>query len=157
LTVLSTNAQLPCLWGALTSTFSSLIYTVVITYIKPDDFDWRIFLLLHAVDEKDSETPTPAVEGQNIAIPSKEAYIIQPHHHHGMISEDHNLDHVQHPLSPEEIKKLKRAGTIAAIFSIVILLLTWVVWPLPLYRNYIFNKAVSLFLPQTYSMIAQYM
>jgi hypothetical protein len=34
LTVISTEAQLPCLWGALASTFSSAIYSIVITYIK---------------------------------------------------------------------------------------------------------------------------
>lgn len=34
LNVSSTEAQLPCLWGAITSTFSSAIYSVVMTYIK---------------------------------------------------------------------------------------------------------------------------
>ncbi|KAF3392241.1 hypothetical protein DPV78_010620 [Talaromyces pinophilus] len=57
LTVISTEAQLPYLWGALTSTFSSAIYSVVITYIKPDNFDWTVFLLLSKVrDESDDDT-----------------------------------------------------------------------------------------------------
>lgn len=34
LTVISTEAQLPCLWEGLTSTFSSAIYSIVIIYIK---------------------------------------------------------------------------------------------------------------------------
>jgi hypothetical protein len=34
LTILTTEAQLPCLWGAITSTFSSGIYSVLITLIK---------------------------------------------------------------------------------------------------------------------------
>lgn len=38
---------------------------------------------------------------------------------------------------------MKRASTVASIFSVVIGLVTWVVWPLPLYRDYIFTKPVS--------------
>lgn len=34
LTIVTTEAQLPCLWGAITSTFSSAIYSIVITYVK---------------------------------------------------------------------------------------------------------------------------
>lgn len=39
---------------------------------------------------------------------------------------------------------MKRAGVIASVFSVIIGLVTWVVWPLPLYRDYIFTKSVSL-------------
>ncbi|VUC35449.1 unnamed protein product [Clonostachys rosea] len=113
LTILTTEAQLPCLWGAITSTFSSGIYSVIITLIKPQDFDWRIFLLLTEV--KDG-APTSAV------------------------IEVDNLDQVQHPYPEKELRRMNRAKNIAAIASVVIGLVTWVVWPLPLYRDWVFNK-----------------
>lgn len=38
---------------------------------------------------------------------------------------------------------MNRAAVIASIFSVAVGLVTWVVWPLPLYRDYIFNAPVS--------------
>ncbi len=126
MSILSTEAQLPCLWGALTSTFSSAIYSILITYLAPQDFDWRIFLLLNQVKDTDSLTGGHQhVQG----LPE--------------IRDMSGLDDVRHPLPAAQLSRLRRAGTIASIFSVVILLLTWVIWPLPLYRNYIFSKPVS--------------
>ncbi|TVY57611.1 putative urea active transporter 1 [Lachnellula cervina] len=120
ITVLSLEGQLPCLWGALTSTFSSAIYSI------PQDFDWRVFLLLNEVHEDKTLTasePTPSKNGGTDAVRNVR-----------------DLESVVHPFPPAEINRLKRAAGIASIFSVVIGLLTWVVWPLPLYRDYIFTK-----------------
>ncbi|KAJ9229856.1 hypothetical protein DTO169E5_8684 [Paecilomyces variotii] len=124
LTVMSTEAQLPCLWGALTSTFSSAIYSVIITYIKPQNFDWRVFLLLNEVKDSYSEdSSSTGPEATN------------------RIADTQDLDSVQHPYPPEELNRMKRAGIIASVFSVIVGLVTWVVWPLPLYRDYIFSKS----------------
>jgi glutamine synthetase type III len=56
-----------------------------------------------------------------------------------------NLDQVQHPYPEKELRRMNRAKTIAAIASVVIGLVTWVVWPLPLYRDWVFNKPVRAF------------
>lgn len=61
----------------------------------------------------------------------------------GSVQNVRNLDDVVHPLSLTDINRLKRSGTIASIFSVVIGLVTWVIWPLPLYRDYIFTRSVS--------------
>ncbi|KAH8684357.1 putative urea active transporter [Tricladium varicosporioides] len=126
ITVLSLEGQLPCLWGALTSTFSSAIYSIIITAIKPQNFDWRIFLLLNAVEEDKTLTVSALASTNENSITS--------------IQNNRDLGDVVHPFPATEIKLLKRAGTIASIFSVVIGLLTWVVWPLPLYRDYIFTR-----------------
>ncbi|KAL1967959.1 hypothetical protein VTN77DRAFT_2376 [Rasamsonia byssochlamydoides] len=127
LSITTTEAQLPCLWGAITSTFSSAIYSVIITYIKPQDFDWRIFLLLNEVKDEDSHSPdaddSESSEDNRVAVLSTK-----------------DLDSVQHPYSPEVLQRMKRAARIASVFSAVVGLVTWVVWPLPLYRDYIFTK-----------------
>ncbi|BDD58244.1 hypothetical protein MAP00_003535 [Monascus purpureus] len=121
LSVLTTEAQLPCLWGALSSTFSSAVYSVIITLIRPENFDWRVFLLLTEVKDEDSTSPDGGSRTTN------------------WILDTQDLDSVEHPLPPEEVKRMNRAAVIASIFSVVVGLLTWVVWPLPLYRDYIFN------------------
>ncbi|PCH01786.1 Sodium/solute symporter [Penicillium occitanis (nom. inval.)] len=95
LTVISTEPQLPYLLGALTSTFSSAIYSIVITYIKPDNFDWTVFLLLSKVrveSDDDNSTNSP-VNGVK------------------------DLDSVTHPYLPQELKRMNLAATLAAIFS----------------------------------------
>ncbi|RAO66247.1 uncharacterized protein BHQ10_002259 [Talaromyces amestolkiae] len=85
----------------------------------PDNFDWRVFLLLSEVrDESDDDNST-----------------------NNLVNEIKDLDNVTHPYSPQELKRMNRAATLAAIFSAVIGLVTWVVWPLPLYRDYIFGKS----------------
>ena len=58
------------------------------------------------------------------------------------VNETKDLDSVTHPFTQPELKRMNRAATLAAIFSTVVGLVTWVVWPLPLYRDYIFNKPV---------------
>ncbi|KAF7562146.1 hypothetical protein G7046_g1988 [Stylonectria norvegica] len=109
LTILTTEAQLPCLWGAITSTFSSGLYS-------PQDFDWRTFLLLTEVTDDNSQGVRRIVEVED-------------------------LDQVQHPYPEKELQRMHRAKRIAAYASVAIGLVTWVVWPLPLYRDWIFNKS----------------
>jgi hypothetical protein len=58
------------------------------------------------------------------------------------VVENKNLDSIVHPYPPQELKRMNRAAVIASIFSAVVGLVTWVVWPLPLYRDWIFTKPV---------------
>lgn len=131
LTVTTTEAQLPCLWGAVTSTFSPAIYSIVITYIKPDDFDWRVFLLLTEVKANVDAGATS-----------------ESGHEKPRIAQVDDLDQVQHPYPQKEIDRMNRAKVVAAVASVVIGLVTWVVWPLPLYRDYIFGKSVRSCYPE---------
>ncbi|KAH6608328.1 urea active transporter [Trichoderma cornu-damae] len=51
-----------------------------------------------------------------------------------------DLDSVQHPFNDETLQELRRWYRIAWIFFVAVVLVTFVAWPLPLYRNYIFTK-----------------
>lgn len=94
---------------------------------QPQNFDWRVFLLLNEVKDSYSEdSSSTGPEATN------------------RIADTQDLDSVQHPYPPEELNRMKRAGIIASVFSVIVGLVTWVVWPLPLYRDYIFSKSVSL-------------
>ncbi|KKY16666.1 putative sodium solute symporter [Phaeomoniella chlamydospora] len=52
-----------------------------------------------------------------------------------------SLDDIQHPFSVETLRELRRWHRIAWIIWIVIVLVTFILWPMPLYRNYIFTKS----------------
>ncbi|KAL6886133.1 hypothetical protein HDV57DRAFT_508421 [Trichoderma longibrachiatum] len=52
-----------------------------------------------------------------------------------------DLDNVQHPFSEETLQELRHWYRIAWAFFVVIVLITFVAWPMPLYRNYIFTKS----------------
>ncbi|KAJ5102552.1 hypothetical protein N7532_003081 [Penicillium argentinense] len=55
--------------------------------------------------------------------------------------EKQSLDDIQHPFDEGTLKELYRWLRIAVIMFVVIVLVTWVAWPLPLYRDYIFTKS----------------
>ncbi|KAJ9132246.1 Urea active transporter [Pleurostoma richardsiae] len=52
-----------------------------------------------------------------------------------------SLDDLHHPFSAETLQELRRWYKIAWIIWIVIVLVTFVAWPMPLYRDYIFTKS----------------
>ena len=91
--------------------------------MQPENFDWRVFLLLTEVKDDD--------DGRNTS----------------RILDVADLDTVQHPFAPQELNRMHRAGIIASVFSALVGLLTWVVWPLPLYRDYVFNAPVGSIAP----------
>ncbi|KAI1643788.1 Sodium:solute symporter family-domain-containing protein [Daldinia loculata] len=50
------------------------------------------------------------------------------------------LDQIQHPFSEETLRELRKWYRIAWAFFVFIVLVTFVAWPMPLYRDYIFTK-----------------
>ncbi|KAJ5532958.1 hypothetical protein N7494_009510 [Penicillium frequentans] len=52
-----------------------------------------------------------------------------------------NLDDIQHPFDDATLKELYKWLKIACVSFVVLFLVTVVVWPLPLYRDYIFTKS----------------
>lgn len=52
-----------------------------------------------------------------------------------------SLDDITHPFSEETLRELHHWYKIAWVFWVVIVLITFVLWPLPLYRNYVFTKS----------------
>ncbi|KAJ5486852.1 hypothetical protein N7530_001152 [Penicillium desertorum] len=56
-------------------------------------------------------------------------------------SEEINLDDIQHPFDDATLKELYRWLKIAWYMFGAIVLITFVAWPLPLYRDYIFTKS----------------
>ncbi|PWY74168.1 Na+/solute symporter [Aspergillus eucalypticola CBS 122712] len=113
--VSSTGQILPCVYGTVASAFSPIVYSVVITLVKPQRYDWAEFrkekLGLERLDSDSDIT----VNG-----PGSEA---------------------QQTRSSFDSQELKRWGRIAAFWSIATFLGHWVLWPLPMYGSkYVFGK-----------------
>ncbi|KAL3497121.1 Sodium:solute symporter family-domain-containing protein [Aspergillus germanicus] len=160
----TTGAGLPALYGAIGSFFSPAIYSVVISLYKPYKFDWREFLRIELADEAQlhaSDTPSltdtetkdqPGTETpksnttQSSADPERTA--AQANEKSVTVSTrlqtsptQLSLDDIQHPFSEETLKELNRWMKIAWAIFVVLVLVTFVLWPMPLYRDYIFTKS----------------
>ncbi|RDW64668.1 hypothetical protein BP6252_10319 [Coleophoma cylindrospora] len=154
----TTQVQLPGLYAAIVSFFSPALYSVVISLIWPSRFDWREFLKIDLIEDKsqtNSSLPSklPSSEAINETLRTgsdseKGAYLtsgeesVQPPSPPSTKPNAHNpLDEVVHPFDEETLKHIKRWLKIASIYFVVNVLVTIVLWPLPLYRDWIFTKS----------------
>ncbi|EAU32730.1 conserved hypothetical protein [Aspergillus terreus NIH2624] len=121
--VSTTGQILPCVYGTVGSALSPILYSVVITAIRPQNYNWDDFRKEKlALERLQSDLTT--VQSRN--------------------PEDgrdgSQLEHGRPSFDPRE---LKRWGRIAAFWSVATFLGHWVLWPLPMYgSNYVFGKRV---------------
>ncbi|KAJ0427203.1 Sodium:solute symporter family-domain-containing protein [Aspergillus carlsbadensis] len=160
----TTGAGLPALYGAIGSFFSPAIYSVVISLYKPYKFDWREFLRIELADEAQlhaSDTPsltdTETKDQPGTETPRSDATEsnADPERTAAQANEKSvavttrlptsptqlSLDDIRHPFSEETLKELNRWMKIAWAIFVVLVLVTFVLWPMPLYRDYIFTKS----------------
>ncbi|KAK7739778.1 hypothetical protein SLS53_005748 [Cytospora paraplurivora] len=168
-TVDTSGNPLPALWGALASLFSPLLYSVLISLYKPSQFDWREFLRVELADEailhredaaqlaatsSSSDDEKKAGDG---AVPARNTGAVLATEEPQSTGTEKNpvknatgtvttpsvlsLDDVKHPFDEATLKSLRSWLRIAWIFFAVIVLVTFVVWPMPLYRDYIFTRS----------------
>lgn len=134
----TTQEQAPAIYGAITALFSPALYSVLISFYKPYTFDWRNFLRIELVSETQAASPpTSSPQETESEQESTDNDKKQPT---TSTTPTADLDNVTSPFDAETLRLLHRWYRISWIMFITILLLTWVLWPLPLYRNWIFNK-----------------
>ncbi len=134
-TIKTTGEQLPCLYGGLTALFLPGVATVLISLIKPANYDWNNMRdqsnLIFVKNDDDSDTQPASTndlvteKGQNADV-KEESKLTSSE----IESVDVNEDNL--------IKKYRYLSYSA---TIIVLLVTWVIWPLPLYRDYVWSKA----------------
>lgn len=124
--VASTGQVLPCMYGTVASCFSPIPYSILITLLRPQNYDWADFRKEKlALEKLDSDLTTA----------------------HTTESPDHSevsiIENGRVQSAALESKELKRWGRIAAFWSIATFLGHWVIWPLPMYGSrYVFEKNV---------------
>lgn len=140
--VSATGGLLPCVYGTVASAFSPILYSVLITLLKPQNYDWSNFrqekLALEKVESdlttvhQDNDSPSVAQEQETRA---------------GDEVEQHRNEEEGAQPAPQAstAKELKRWTRIAAFWSAATFLGHWVIWPLPMYGSkYVFEKKVRL-------------
>ncbi|KXT06706.1 hypothetical protein AC578_8533 [Pseudocercospora eumusae] len=144
----TTQLQLPGLYGATTSFFSPLVYSILISLIWPGRFDWREFLRIELIEEKTPVSLSPPSsltvghrldvdhEKKKFALESTTPSPPQTIHQ----SSQTDLDAIVHPFGEDTIRHIKKWLKLAVAFFILNVLVTIILWPLPLYRNWIFTK-----------------
>ncbi|GAD95708.1 urea active transporter [Paecilomyces variotii No. 5] len=116
--VTSTGQVLPCVYGTVASAFSPIPYSVIITLLKPQNYDWSDFKKEHLALEKLESDLTTAHHDERAAVREETA-----------------------PITPPTRNEFKRWGRIAAFWSAATFLGHWVIWPLPMYgSHYVFEK-----------------
>ncbi|KAL1857317.1 hypothetical protein Plec18170_003436 [Paecilomyces lecythidis] len=117
--VTSTGQVLPCVYGTVASAFSPIPYSIIITLLKPQNYDWSDFKKEHlALEKLDSDLTTAHHHDERAAVREETA-----------------------PISPPTRNEFKRWGRIAAFWSAATFLGHWVIWPLPMYgSHYVFEK-----------------
>ncbi|KAJ5621412.1 hypothetical protein N7528_006195 [Penicillium herquei] len=122
--VATTGDVLPCMYGTVASCFSPIIYSVLITLIKPQHYDWNDF------------------KKEKLALEKLESDLTTAHHHETTTKAvDSGLEDGGVRNATLDANELKRWGRIAAFWSIATFLGHWVLWPLPMYgSHYIFGK-----------------
>ena len=124
--VASTGEGLPCVYGTVASCLSPIVYSVLITLVRPQDYDWDDFKKVKLSLEKlDSDLTTA--------------------HRHQASSRGDDGSVEDGGRGSGDQKELKRWGRIAAFWAVATFLGHWVIWPLPMYGSgYIFGKKVCV-------------
>jgi hypothetical protein len=154
LNIQTTQQQLPGLYGAIVSFFSPAVFSVAISLAKPSRFDWRIFLKLDLITEKDDSLPPSTPASITDVVPTETDISANEKRPENITNNQRKfltpatptadnssqLDNVVHPMSPETLRHVRKWLRIASIFFVVNVVVTLILWPLPLYRDYIFTR-----------------
>ncbi|KAJ0287772.1 hypothetical protein COL940_002269 [Colletotrichum noveboracense] len=165
----TTEGSLPALYGATASFFSPALYSVLLSQYKPEKFDWRRFLLTEIAEEvqlkqsteaekdtedgnnsstSESQRPAPSLLSpekasdpeRTAATAGNEKASSAVFSRDAILNGEVNLDDVRHPFDEDTIKLLYKWYRIAWYMFVGIVLVTFILWPMPLYRDYIFEK-----------------
>jgi hypothetical protein len=121
-TVATTGQVLPCVYGTVASAFSPILYSVLITLIRPQDYDWN--------DLKKEKLSLERLESDLTTV-----------HHETRDSTAGSIEDAGVNSAAVKAQELKRWGRIAAFWAVATFLGHWVLWPLPMYgSHYVFGK-----------------
>jgi hypothetical protein len=149
ITVASTGGNYPTLAGNLASIMTGLIVTTVVTYIKPDNFDWEITRSINAIvtDGETQDTPPRSVSTPDLSDSNEKK---------DSINETSTLPsaalatatpaELPAHLAPQAVEEddprtLRRAFKLACISAFVITFILDFLLPMPMFfSHYVFSK-----------------
>ena len=142
ITLATTMKECPSLYGSIAACCSPALYSLLLSAYRPSTFDWREFLRITAVTQSEptpvtAVTTIPRSSTTDTAPPSPN----EKSHTKSATTTTTETDDLIHPLDKPTLAHLARWYRIAWVTFAVLVLLTFVAWPLPLYRDYIFGRA----------------
>lgn len=154
--IATTSEQMPALYGSLTSLFTPAILSIIISLIRPETFDWREFLRIEMIQSESEEssavaslhdgqvldeekTATTSNVTRNFSPTASSGEEIPSKAQRGQ-QQYQPLSEIVHPFDAATLRHVRKWLKIAVGFLVVNCLVTIIVWPLPLYRDYIFSK-----------------
>lgn len=156
ISITSTGSQLPCLYAGLVSLFLPAIVSVALSQLdRSYKFDWDEFdkanLVVEDLQNKDArayqigdlpeqlDLSSLESSGQNVkknaVKTAAEEFSVLESEEKGKTEYTQGTEYTE-----QENATIDLYIKIASWSSLAALLITWVVWPLPLYRDYIFSK-----------------
>ncbi|KAF2799062.1 hypothetical protein K505DRAFT_231849 [Melanomma pulvis-pyrius CBS 109.77] len=149
--ITTTGMLAPAVYGGIASLFSPILFSVLISYFGPKElFDWNEFLRIDLVGDHLNEkivghgtkpaiathtSSTDVVTSPDTTRPNSESK--EP----TKISSTNFDDNVLiHPFDASTLAYLNHWYKIAWAFLIGIVLITFLLWPIPLYRDWVFTK-----------------
>lgn len=145
LTVTTTGASYPTLAGNMAGVLTGLIVTLLVSWAKPDNFDWEATRNINA----------PVMYGHGVATDPNAVLRGEPEGEQVRKSQeedskvDHSLPTVQDEDKEmledikvlEDPKGLQNASRLAIVLSTSLTLIMLIIWPLPMFfTHYIFSK-----------------
>ncbi|KAI2616642.1 Sodium:solute symporter family-domain-containing protein [Hypomontagnella submonticulosa] len=91
-------------------------------------------------DEEEITKQLHHIPQQSTAISDTEKNSATPQHKPKPNTASTPIDEIQHPFSAATLQQLRRWYRIAWAFFVFIVLVTFIAWPMPLYRDYIFTR-----------------
>ncbi|TKA72534.1 hypothetical protein B0A55_06429 [Friedmanniomyces simplex] len=130
----TTQDQVPGLYGAIVSFFSPALYSVVISLtISPARFDWREFLRMELIEEKSPiSSQAPSIRASRTAISKGEGFSV--------VNGD-NEKQAPYQVTVPASHVPARLRKYATVFFVCNVSVTIILWPMPLYRDWIFTKS----------------
>ncbi|EMG49948.1 Urea transporter, putative [Candida maltosa Xu316] len=136
-TILSLGGQLPALYGSLTALLLPGVLSVIISLVYPEKFNWEQLQNLDLLVKNDGEVNSTSLTPNETITPEEKKENVKVDTNIEQASEElETQDSGQ--LSVKELDFWIKISTGAAIF---ILLVTWVIWPMSLYRDWVFSAS----------------
>ena len=134
------------------------MYSVIISLTWPGRFDWREFLRIDLIEDESQlnssvQSRLPSSEAVHETLKpvngsEKESYLTDGEERGSLPTPPRTklkaqvpLDEVVHPFDEDTIRHIKKWLRIAGIYFVVNVLVTIILWPMSLYRDYIFTQS----------------
>lgn len=147
-TVASLGGQLPCMFGGLTALFLPGIVSIIVSLtIRPYNFDWKELRRAELIVSAEDRIANHRIEVGSEKLNEDKEGIEKQNQITNVRNRDTETDSdnivFTEVLEVEEQKRRLLSTYLKLAYGAFIftLLITWVIWPLPLYRDWTWSRA----------------